>query len=224
MSRDSFESWFDSQKDIWPSQWHAAQAAWHAAQEQPAAPALLTIGRSCVMCGHMNVWDVEQAAPSAPAAIQAAIDVLLHVEDCLLKDAPDEIQASKVERAIAVLREQAAPRAPKYDASDIVLLAAAASTGAPGAITLAAQITGQQPCEKCGYVAHSCKCHPQPEKPAPSAPLSDEQIEDCYDAAKRSYIAERGGVRGQMCLPSDNFNWHFARAIEAAHGIGKGEA
>jgi hypothetical protein len=90
MSHDPFEVWFDSQRDMWPSQWHAAQAAWQAAQEQPAAPtldaksiqskkwldamlkeqpaapALLTIGRGCVMCGHMNVWDVEQAAPRAP--------------------------------------------------------------------------------------------------------------------------------------------------------------
>jgi hypothetical protein len=70
----------------------------------------------------------------------------------------------------------AAPRAPKYDASDIALLAAAASTGAPGAITLAAQITGQQPCEKCGYVAHSCKCHPQPEQPASHAPDPSEPV------------------------------------------------
>jgi hypothetical protein len=75
MSRDPFESWFDSQKDIWPSQWHAAQAAWKAAQEQPAAPAFQTIGRTCVMCGHMNVWDVKQAAPRAPLSRDAIVDI-----------------------------------------------------------------------------------------------------------------------------------------------------
>jgi hypothetical protein len=79
---------------MWPSQWHAAQAAWQAAQEHigevtekvadhteqalamvPAAPAVQTIGRTCVMCGQMNVWDVEQAAPRAPLSDQDLDDL-----------------------------------------------------------------------------------------------------------------------------------------------------
>jgi hypothetical protein len=123
MSHEPFEVWYEERQMLngeppFSCSHDAAQAAWNAAQEQHAAPALLTIGRTCVMCGHINVWDVELSAPRAP--------------------------------------------------------------------------------------------------------LSDEQIKDCYDAAKRSYIAERGEVRGQMCFPPDNFNWHFARAIEAA--IGKWDA
>jgi hypothetical protein len=73
MSRDPFESWFDSQKDIWPSQWHAAQAAWHAAQEQPSVPAL-----SMSMFATREDYEAaSKAVPRAPLSdeqVEAAVD------------------------------------------------------------------------------------------------------------------------------------------------------
>lgn len=50
-------------------------------------------------------------------------------------------------------------------------------------------------------------------------PLTDEQIELARDAATRSYMRHMGGVGGQMITPADSFEYHFARAIEHAHGI-----
>jgi hypothetical protein len=100
MSHDPFESWFDSQ-ETWPSQWHAAQAAWHAAQEQHAAPALLTIGRSCVMCGHMNVWDVKQAAPRAPLSDAEIETIADQVDDYIYAKTPGIMQfARAIEAAV----------------------------------------------------------------------------------------------------------------------------
>jgi hypothetical protein len=69
MNIDDFEKWYAERQGQlgeppFSCSHDAAQAAWNAAQEQHAAPALLTIGRTCVMCGHMNVWDVEQPAPA----------------------------------------------------------------------------------------------------------------------------------------------------------------
>lgn len=48
-----------------------------------------------------------EAAQPKHSAIERAIKTLTHVEDCLLRDAPDDIQAAEVERACAGLRESA---------------------------------------------------------------------------------------------------------------------
>ena len=42
-----------------------------------------------------------------------------------------------------------------------VLLSAAAKSGDPGAIGLAAQLAGVPPCDGCGFVRNKCRC-PQP--------------------------------------------------------------
>lgn len=46
--------------------------------------------------------------------------------------------------------------------------------------------------------------------------LTDEEIDECYEVAIRTFKRSKGQVRGQQLTPSDDFNWHFARAIEAA--------
>jgi hypothetical protein len=43
-------------------------------------------------------------------------------------------------------------------AFQVTLLSAAARSGDPGAISLAAQLSGAAPCEKCGYIKHACRC------------------------------------------------------------------
>jgi hypothetical protein len=64
-------------------------------------------------------------------------------------------------------RDQCEPQTPKtpktYDAYDISVLVAAATSGNIGAIELAAQLIGQQPCGCCGFVVHHCRCeHSKP--------------------------------------------------------------
>jgi len=54
---------------------------------------------------------------------------------------------------------------------------------------------------------------------AQTARLTDAQIEDCADAASRSfreYNSSKQGWRPQMVMPADHWNYHLARAIEAA--------
>lgn len=49
--------------------------------------------------------------------------------------------------------------APTFDrTSAVVLMSAAAKSGDPGAISLAAQLAGAAPCEKCNYVRLHCRC------------------------------------------------------------------
>ena len=50
-------------------------------------------------------------------------------------------------------------------------------------------------------------------------PLTDEQIEEARSAAEHSWNRHMGGVCGQMATPADDFQYHFARAIERAHRI-----
>lgn len=45
--------------------------------------------------------------------------------------------------------------------------------------------------------------------------LSDERIYECERLAAIRYVRHTGSIRGQMRLPADDLNWHFARAIEA---------
>lgn len=44
----------------------------------------------------------------------------------------------------------------------LVLMQAASKSGDPGAISLAAQLTGAAPCKDCGYVNFKCRCQPAP--------------------------------------------------------------
>lgn len=43
----------------------------------------------------------------------------------------------------------------------VQMLAAAAQTGDPGVIKLAAQLAGVPPCEVCGFVKSNCRCNPE---------------------------------------------------------------
>ena len=47
-------------------------------------------------------------------------------------------------------------------------------------------------------------------------PLTDEQIEDAYEVARRSYEKHKSQIRGQQLTGADCPNWHFAKAVEAA--------
>jgi len=46
--------------------------------------------------------------------------------------------------------------------------------------------------------------------------LSDEEIEDCISEARKSLRRHRSAIRGQMCVPADQLDWHVARAVERA--------
>jgi hypothetical protein len=246
-----------------PCSWDAARAAWQAreeiiehmrrgiealqaelkatraqvyeAQEQHAAPALQVKGRTCVTCGHMKVWDVEQSdvprAPLSDAEIETIADQDEDDSRCPTcgEDGGTSCGMPNCGFITGGTEPSEQPAAPGEPMTRFC-----PGCGRIGAVSenvrdccpdgIRARLIPEslaQHCRDLFYLA--LHTHIVDETAAePRAPLSDEQIEDCYDAAKRSYIAERGQVRGQMCLPSDNFNWHFARAIEAA--ISKGEA
>lgn len=46
--------------------------------------------------------------------------------------------------------------------------------------------------------------------------LSDEEIEDCISEARKSLRRHWSAIRGQMCVPADQLDWHVARAVERA--------
>jgi hypothetical protein len=46
------------------------------------------------------------------------------------------------------------------------------------------------------------------------AKLTDEEINDCFDIAQRSFHKHQSGIKGQQLNIQDWPNWHFARAIE----------
>lgn len=50
---------------------------------------------------------------------------------------------------------------PPFDRTTaLVLMQAAAKSGDPGSISLAAQLAGAAPCKDCGYVNFKCRCQP----------------------------------------------------------------
>ena len=50
-------------------------------------------------------------------------------------------------------------------------------------------------------------------EPAPLVRLTDEEIDKCYGPATRAFKRFKYSVRGQMSMPQDSFEWHFANAI-----------
>ena len=71
----------------------------------------------------------------------------------------EQSTTGKVEKAITALR-RALEQQPNR-ALVTCLFDAAAKSGNPKSIELAAQLSGVPPCEKCGYVIQHCRC-PQP--------------------------------------------------------------
>lgn len=60
--------------------------------------------------------------------------------------------------------------------------------------------------------------------PQPKAePLTDEEIYECERIAAIRHHRHKNSIRGQQITPADDPQWHFARAIERAHGIGEHE-
>ena len=56
-------------------------------------------------------------------------------------------------------------------------------------------------------------------RPQPRKPLSDEKMIECERLAGIRYRKHVGSIRGQQLSSADEFLWHYARAIEAAHNI-----
>jgi len=54
-------------------------------------------------------------------------------------------------------------------------------------------------------------------------PLTDDEIYECERLAAIRYKRHKHSIRGQQITPADDPQWHFARAIERAHGIGEHE-
>jgi hypothetical protein len=46
--------------------------------------------------------------------------------------------------------------------------------------------------------------------------LTDEEITATEESAGKSYRRHQSSIRGQMVTPQDDYQWHYARAIEAA--------
>ena len=55
--------------------------------------------------------------------------------------------------------------------------------------------------------------------PQQRKPLTDEQIIECDKIAGLNHKRHHWSIKSQQMTPADDFWWHFARAIEAAHGI-----
>lgn len=70
-------------------------------------------------------------------------------------------------------------------------------------------------CKLCGK-AESELTAPQAQQPRKAVKLTDEEIDACDEVARKSLRYSKAQTRGQMLMPSDSFDWHFARAIEQA--------
>jgi len=55
--------------------------------------------------------------------------------------------------------------------------------------------------------------------PPQRKPLTDEEIIECDKIAGLNHTRHHRSIKGQQMSPADDFWWHFARSIEAAHGI-----
>lgn len=55
--------------------------------------------------------------------------------------------------------------------------------------------------------------------PPQRKPLSYEDLIECEQLAGIRHRIHMGSIRGQQLSPADEFLWHYARAIEAAHNI-----
>ena len=60
-------------------------------------------------------------------------------------------------------------------------------------------------------------------EPAERKPLTTEEIYECERIAAIRHHRHKNSIRGQQLTPADDPQWHFARAIERAHGIGEHE-
>lgn len=65
------------------------------------------------------------------------------------------------------------------------------------------------------------KVQPLYTAPQPSRqPLTEDEIYECERVATIRHQQHKHSIRGQQITPADLLQWHFARAIERAHGIG----
>lgn len=51
---------------------------------------------------------------------------------------------------------------------------------------------------------------------SPPVRLSDEEIQECFDAGQKSFLRHQSGIKGQQLNIRDWPYWHFAKAIEQA--------
>lgn len=71
-------------------------------------------------------------------------------------------------------------------------------------------------CYGCDEHDAHCTCFKKIDTPKSWVGLTDEEIDNCDEVARRTFRYSQTLIRGQMCMPSDTFEWHFARAIEAS--------
>lgn len=60
-------------------------------------------------------------------------------------------------------------------------------------------------------------------KPQHLQPLTEDEIYECERIAAIRHQRHKHSIRGQQITPADDLQWHFARAIEEAHGITEGQ-
>jgi len=96
------------------------------------------------------------------------------------------------------------------------LLTAASRSGDPGAISLAAQLAGAAPCEKCGYVNYRCKCA----SPQAAQTEAQEREADGFSTPEVRELAEFAvdlyGVLPETCTKEEvnafELGWKAGRA------------
>jgi hypothetical protein len=110
-------------------------------------------------------------------------------DPCTLLAAKAEL-ADANRAACAALAAQPAPVPPFDRTTALVLLQAAAKSGDPGAISLAAQLAGAAPCKDCGYVNFKCRCEPAPVP----VPLTEGAVDpDCNYMAPMNRVCNKCG-------------------------------
>lgn len=85
-----------------------------------------------------------------------------------------------------------------YDAYDVSVMVAAATSGNISTIELAAQLIGQQPCDKCSFVIHHCRCEPQhPPRVTPEDTAKLQAMQEYIDGIDVDKLRAKLGIEGE---------------------------
>jgi hypothetical protein len=99
-------------------------------------------------------------------------------EGWLDEDAAQELRDRITELETQIASRPAADETPRNTVFARILMDAAAKSGDPNAISLAAQLGGIAPCDKCGFVNYHCKCPAADESAKPGASETPQPLTD----------------------------------------------
>lgn len=157
-------------------------------QRKAMEHAIEALTKSVQFCNHMGSGDWQPTAMACHAGIAACHGGIAALRAALKED--NEVSFDKAEPAVEPAAEIYAP---SYLPRAIDLRFTHYGTTLPAGTKL--------------YAAPV-------REPAPVPLLTDDEINGCFDVAFKTYRYSQSQVRGQQLGPSDDPDWHLAKAVE----------